>query len=720
VQRAHADPRPAPAEATVTAPATGAAAGRRAPALRAALRDYAHVAALCSFALAQPLFDLLRESPEFLAARGALGFDVVSFAVCLVVIPPALLLAIELLGGLVHRRVRRALHLAFVAALVALVAAPALKRSFGAGDVVLIALATAVGLAAAAAYARAGVAISLMNVLSAAPVVFLALFLFVPPVSGLAFPRHVGARSVGGVVRAPIVVVLFDELPLTSLLDDRRRVDPVRYPAFAELERTATWFRNAYTVYDSTEQAQPAIMDGNYPAGDELPTASDHPDSLFTLLGKTHRMNVSEEATAVCPGGLCEDPRLAVPYGERMKAMAADLGLVWLHVVSPPGIEARLPSVSETWGTFTGGASVPASDAVRANLNSGRAGRFDAWIRKITPGARPQLSLKHTLLPHVPWQYLPGGKRYRGLDDPIAGLSRQSFRDATQVESLYQRHLLQLGFADRELALLLRHLKRRRLFDESLIVVTADHGVAFDRGRFDRRRITRENAAQIAPVPLFVKAPRQRKGTVDDAYVETVDIVPTIFDILGVAPRVRTDGRSAFSPEVQRRRTVRILERDTFSPLRFGAGEWERDKAAALARKLRLFGVGRDGPLRLFRIGPHRDLLGRPVRDFPVVEGGGARFVGASDYRRVSLRGPTVPAWVTGYLDGVPAGRNLAVAVNGRIAGLTGSFHLATQHKTLFAVMVPEWSFRTGPNRVELFELRGGGRAVTLRRLGAA
>ncbi len=150
-----------------------------------------------------------------------------------------------------------------------------------------------------------------MNVLSAAPIVFLCLFLFLPPVSGLAFPSQPGARSTAGVVRAPVVVVLFDELPLTSLLDDHGRVDPVRYPAFAELARTGTWFRNAYAVYDSTEHAQPSIMDGNYPAKGELPIASDHPNSIFTLLGKTHRMNVSEEATAVCPRSLCEDPRLA-------------------------------------------------------------------------------------------------------------------------------------------------------------------------------------------------------------------------------------------------------------------------------------------------------------------------------------------------------------------------------------------------------------------------
>jgi hypothetical protein len=75
---------------------------------------------------------------------------------------------------------------------------------------------------------------------------------------------------------------------------------------------------------------------------------------------------------------------------------------------------------------------------------------------------------------------------------------------------------------------------------------------------------------------------------------------------------------------------------------------------------------------------------------------------------------------VTGHLDGVPAGRDLAVAVNGRIAAVTKTFHLATATETLFAVMVPESSFRAGHNRVELFELRRVGAKIGLTRLGTA
>jgi Sulfatase len=697
----------------------------RAVRLKGVLWDFGHLAALSSIALAQPLFDLLGRNPEFFAARGSSGFDIVTFALIVVVGPPLILIAVELLVGLLHERLRWGLHLTLVALLVGLTLIQTLKKSVHAGDAVLIGLALAVGALAALAYARTAPARSFMNVLTPVPLVFLFLFLVVSPVSKVAFASEASARNVGGVSRSNLVVVLLDELPVTSLMDDRGRIDPVRYPAFAALARDATWFRNAYTVYDSTERAQPAIFDGDLPAKGKLPTSADHPNSIFTLFAKTHRLNVSEEATSVCPRDLCKDERLEESYGSRMKSMGEDLGLVWLHVVSPPGIEKQLASVSETWGNFGGGEGGRGGPGdqpnTRSNLNRNRNKRFEAWIAAIRTAPRPALNFKHTLLPHGPWQYLPDGRQYRRTaSDPIPGLSTEAYDDPYQLDSLYQRHLLQTGFADHELGKLLRHLKRIGLYDKSLIVVASDHGVAFDLGKRDRRTLTRQNAEEIGPIPFFLKAPYQRKGRIDPAYAESVDILPTILDVLDVDPRVRMDGRSAFGRTVRRRRSIRILQRGTFKPLRFPQAEWERRKSAALERKLRLFGVGRQGPLALFRIGPNRELLFKPVRSYPVSPGSGASLVAPGEFRSVDLRSPTVPVHVTGRLKGISAGRELALAVNGRIAAVTRAFQLATGRDVIFAAMVPESSFRRGRNRVEVFAVSGAGGGFSLRRLGGA
>src|SRR5687768_15128278 len=294
----------------------------RGPTVREALWAYLNLAVLWTFAVAQPLFDLLKDNPEFFAARGSSGFDIVSFSVLLVVLPPAILLAVELLLGLIRPKLRDGAHGVFLGALVALIAAQALKKAFDASDTVLIVLALAVGAALAVLWARAEPVRSFLNVLSPVPLVFLLLFLFSGQISELAFPSEAKARTIGGVARAPIVVVLLDELPSNTLVNAEGELDTERFPGFGALAANATWFKNAYTVYDSTERAQPAIMDGNLPEEDHQPISSDHPNSIFSLFGRTHRMNVSEEATTVCSHDLCEDARLDESYGSRMGSMA--------------------------------------------------------------------------------------------------------------------------------------------------------------------------------------------------------------------------------------------------------------------------------------------------------------------------------------------------------------------------------------------------------------
>jgi len=673
---------------------------------------YLNLAVLWTFAVAQPLFDLLKDNPEFFAARGSTGFDIVSFSVVLVVLPPTLLLAIELLLGLIGPSVRSGAHIAFLGALVALIAAQALKKSIDASDVLLIALAVAVGAAVAALWARAEPVRSFLNVLSPVPLVFLLLFLLSGQISELAFPSEAKARSIGGVARAPIVMVLLDELPSDTLVDEHDRLDAKRFPGFAELARNATWFRNAYTIYDSTERAQPAIMDGDLPARDRQPISSDHPNSIFPLFAKTHRMNVDEEATNVCSRDICTDSLSDESYGSRISSMAEDLGLVWLHVVSPPDIENDLTSVSENWGNFGGGdtggpaAQTTEKTNVLANLQSGRPARFRAWMDRIDRGRRPALNFKHTLMPHVPWQYLPSGRAYRRkAGDLVPGLSNQSYEDQGQLDVLLQRHFLQTGFADYELQQLWKRLKAKGLWDESLIVVAADHGVAFPHAR-QRRRLNRETAREIAPIPLFVKAPGQTKGKVDDAWVETIDILPTIFDVLNLDPRVKMDGRSAFSDEVQNRDELRFLIRNTFEVLKIPADDFERERQEIIDRNNRLFGSGADGPGRMFEIGPHQELLGQPAS--AAGQALDVSFPNAGDYENVDPASGFVPVHVVARVNGPDRHpRDIAVAVNGTIRAVGNTFELAVGNDgELVSVMVPESAFRKGRNRVEVLEVR--------------
>ena len=153
---------------------------------------------LWTFAVAQPLFDLLKDNPEFFAARGSSGFDIISFSVLLVVLPPAMLLAIELLIGLAGRDgAPGARTWCSSAALVALIAAQALKKSIDTSDTVLIVLSVADRRGGRRCCARAPSRCARScNVLSPVPLVFLLLFLFSDPISEARLPeRGAGAHD---------------------------------------------------------------------------------------------------------------------------------------------------------------------------------------------------------------------------------------------------------------------------------------------------------------------------------------------------------------------------------------------------------------------------------------------------------------------------------------------------------------------------------------------
>ena len=63
----------------------------------------------------------------------------------------------------------------------------------------------------------------------------------------------------------PVVLVIFDELPLWTLVGQDGRINRFRYPNFSRLAEQATWFPNASTVNGTTTYAIPAIVTGRYP-----------------------------------------------------------------------------------------------------------------------------------------------------------------------------------------------------------------------------------------------------------------------------------------------------------------------------------------------------------------------------------------------------------------------------------------------------------------------
>ena len=146
-----------------------------------------------------------------------------------------------------------------------------------------------------------------------------------------------------------------------------------------------------------------------------------------------------------------------------------------------------------------------------------------------------------------------------------------------------------------------------------------------------------------------------------------------------------------------RQRNGRTARTVGVTPQRFLA---ERDRY--LARQLQLFPSGRAS---VWRAGPRDDLLGEPTS--ALAAGGSDRATGRIDdaglYAKVRPRSGIVPAYVTGTLDGVRPGTDVAVAVNGRVRA-TGRLY-ADGGDARFSVIVPPETLRRGANRVEVLAI---------------
>ena len=198
--------------------------------------------------------------------------------------------------------------LVFVALMVAGLLLPPAGDLLG-GSAAAIPVALVLGAGAAALYARFAGVRSFATVLSPAPLIVLVLFLVVSPVNGLMFPAEAGPRGRRpGALATPIVQIVLDELPQTTLAGADGEIDAELFPNSpgSRERRPGTATRPRSTT---SPRGGPGTAHRERPAPGPLPTARDHPRSLFTLFERSHELTVIEPITDLCPERLCADER---------------------------------------------------------------------------------------------------------------------------------------------------------------------------------------------------------------------------------------------------------------------------------------------------------------------------------------------------------------------------------------------------------------------------
>jgi hypothetical protein len=658
-----------------------------------------HLYILSSLALAQPLFSLLSGNSTFLVAHGSQPVDILLLVLSMMFILPTIFVLLTKLASLISGKLGQIVHALFFFLLLAALCLPFLKHLSSSSTVVFPAAAMIAGLAVAAYYRWKTVPLFL-NFLSPALVLVPALFLLAPQIETL-FAEESRSGITGKQLKSkvPIVFIVLDELPLTSLLDNEGAVDGVRYPNFARLANHSTWFRNDSAVSMLTHSAVPAILTGKYPTEWYSPTMRDYPQNLFTLLEDKYRMHVFETVTRLAPRSVTQAE--AESLGSRMQYLMADVAAIYLHIILPDDLAARLPSVTDTWDDFWNNNRQAAPDDT-IHPRRDRTEFFARFLASIQPTKEPELYFIHLMLPHRPWRYLPSGKEYEDQDTgtfgAIGGGGKATWPDEADITiEAYQRHLLQLSFVDRLLGQVIDKLQQTNLFDRSLIILTADHGISFRPGQ-PLRIPNKINYQDILLVPLLVKMPGQTTQRVVHANVENVDILPTIAGIVGLEIPEKIDGVSLFSAD-NTRKVKQAIVRGKLQ--KFPANLEENNDT--LERKIALFG-SRTPAEYLFRIGQDKQLIGKSVSELNPLTGNSTASVWKLPvYSKVDPNSPVAPVLIAGKVQPEPRTPvGIAVAINGTIRATTSTFENETGR---FRAIVPDNSFRSGANTIQVLIL---------------
>lgn len=555
-----------------------------------------HIFILFSFAVSQPLFDILAKYPEYFVAHQTTMGDLLILVLLFSALPPMAAVAMEWLAWRVNESVGRFSHLAGICLLVTAIVNPVAKTLPNSWNGLRILLAFVIGLFVAWVYDRFRHLRTLLTLLAPGILLFPAVFLLNERMQDAVskdqpaeteLVTNIRAVEVGSDV--PIVMIILDELPITSLMNQHREIDAERFPAFGLLARSSTWYRNATTVADGTTFALPAVLTGRYPDRDKIPIYGHYPENLLAFLADDYRLSVHEAATEMTPS-LSKTRKLSKPSdSQRRQQLISDAVIVYLHVVLPLKVTRWLPDISNNWEGFGRTTHFMHQRFLKA-LGSDR---VDPWRETVGVAevlGSKELILLHSLLPHSPFYFLPTGS---SLDEnsSIPNGGKGVWQDEELLKISFYRHLLQLGYVDRLLGEVLAGLERAGVYDDCMLVLMADHGISFRLGE-PYRSLTPGNRADIMSVPLFIKLPGQSAGRIDDRDVELIDVFPTVADVLNIEGLAPMDGQSLLGTSFQERKEKRILKSDGQSWLTFPVDR--EDKYETLERQTKWFGMGAD------------------------------------------------------------------------------------------------------------------------------
>jgi arylsulfatase A-like enzyme len=186
---------------------------------------------------------------------------------------------------------------------------------------------------------------------------------------------------------------------------------------------------------------------------------------------------------------------------------------------------------SERAHPFEGGETV--NEHASAWLSRPRNGPFFLWLH--------YMDVHFPYLPRVPRHRLSDYRRF-ALSLVCLLFKRYSYPRRVMVD-LYDDRIRDV---DKIIARLLAWLKDQGLYDDTVIVLTADHGEEFrDHGGWVHAAKLYD---ELLRVPLIIKGPGMPQGATVTRQIGLIDLAPTILNLLGIEEKVESFLGTSFLP----------------------------------------------------------------------------------------------------------------------------------------------------------------------------
>lgn len=497
-----------------------------------------------------------------------------------------------------------------------------------------------------------------------------------------------------------VFLIVLDEFPLYALLGPDGAINAQRYPGFAELAATSTWYRNNVAISNFTHQAVPGILASTEPVREGGPFLYSYPRNIFTLYSGELKVGGTEPVTTLCPKKVCGgESEVGVGFSlKRFRSFVKDAAVVYGQRVLPPALRTRLPAVDQGWGGFAA-----VRDRFKAEMHDrafGQQEAVSAAADRLISSETPMVQVVHALMPHAPWRLTPD-ERVAPLSPEIGTINPE---DDDGVRDTYQTFLNQVAATDGAIKKVIDKLRASGKWDTTMVVLTADHGISFLPTMPQRHTdfLDMDQAEDVYRVPTFIKYPGQTGAAVSDCATSNLDILPTINAVMGTTTSWKFKG--APLDGACPKRGSRIVHSITGESADLTGGfEVVRERADYYSQV-----VTNEGPARrIAAVGASAPLVGRPLDSGEVSRlVKGWKLDRAASFRNVAGgAGTSVPVTVTGTVTlTAPAqeGTEGIITVDGIAAGVIGE--LSGQEGEVKFTAVLDYSLLTaGSHEVKLY-----------------